>query len=525
MAKSRVTANFAAVEQPRVHGDPCTIILLGATGDLTRRKLIGAIYDLLRKGLLAEGFGILAVDRTPMSDDAYRDIMRQSIQTSDEVKGFDEDMFNRLAARTRYASGDLTAPSCYTAIATRLAELEQGLDEKNRLFYLAVPPVIFTPIVQNLASSGLVDRTHDDRARPWRRCIIEKPFGTSLATARALNDLVLGLFNEHQVYRIDHYLGKETVQNILVFRAANAIFEPIWNQHHIANVQITCAETVGVEARGKYYESAGVVRDMFQNHLFQLLALTAMELPNTFAADDVRNEKVKVLRAVRPFLADGPPAGVRAQYAPGTMGGQPVVGYKQEQLIDPASITPTYAAMKVTIENGRWRGVPFYLRSGKRMAKRVSEIAVQFKVPPFLIRGVTGPKPELPVDPNQLVLRVQPDDGATLRFQAKIPGAAMALTPEIESSSVDMTFDYADAFGAETHPAYETLLLDCMLGDATLFTRSDEVEAGWRLTDPLLDYWEQRDRPAALPTYPAGTPGPLEADALLARDGFRWRVL
>jgi len=524
MHKSSVTANFAAVETPRIHGDPCTVVLLGATGDLTRKKLIGAIYDLLRKELVAEDLSVLAVDREPMTDDAYRELMRQSLKSSDEVKGYDEAIFARLARRTRYASGDLTAAPAYAGIAATLAEMEGG-QPQNRLFYLAVPPVIFTPIVTQLAQWRLAERTSDDRARPWRRLIIEKPFGHDLESARVLNDLVLGFFGEHQVYRIDHYLGKETVQNILVFRSANAIFEPLWNQAHIANVQITNAETVGIESRGRYYESSGVVRDMFQNHLLQLLALTAMELPNTFDANDVRNEKVKVLRAVRPFLAGGKPDAVRAQYAPGTLGDKAVPGYKQEAYVAPDSITPTYGAIRVLIDNGRWRGVPFYLRSGKRMAKRVTEIAIQFKVPPYLICGLSGPTPDLPVEPNKLVLRVQPDDGVTLRFEAKIPGAAMALTPEIEVSSVDMNFGYADAFGAETHPAYETLLLDCMIGDATLFTRSDEVEAGWRLTDPLLDHWEKRDRPPELPTYAAGTAGPLEADALVARDGFRWRRL
>jgi len=362
MQKSTVTANFPAVEVPRIHGDPCTVVLLGATGDLTRKKLIGALYDLLRKDLLDEDFQMLAVDREPMSDDAYHELMRVAVQTSDEIKGYDDALLAKLAARTRYVGGDLTAAASYAGIAAKLGQMEAGR-ARNRLFYLAVPPVIFTPIVTLLAQSGLAERTADDRARPWRRLIIEKPFGHDLESARKLNQLVLGLFGEHQVYRIDHYLGKETVQNLLVFRSANAIFEPLWNEHYISNVQITCAETVGIESRGRYYESAGVVRDMFQNHLLQLLALTAMELPNTFAANDVRDEKVKALRAVRPLLFDGAPAAVRAQYAAGTVGGKPAPGYKEEAYVSPDSTTPTFAALRLMIDNGRWRGVPFYLRS------------------------------------------------------------------------------------------------------------------------------------------------------------------
>jgi glucose-6-phosphate 1-dehydrogenase len=521
--RTGVTANFMAVVQDvRASGDPCTVILLGATGDLARKKLVGAIFDLKRKGLLDEQFHIVAVDREPMGDDAYREIMRAAIQNSDEVQGYTEPLFNQLAARTSYVSGDLTAPDVYAEIGRRLAAIE-GPSPGNRLVYLSVPPVVFTPIVTQLSDSGLVTKTADAGVRPWSRVIIEKPFGHSLETAVELNALVLARFREHQVYRIDHYLGKETVQNLLVFRSANAIFEPVWNRTHVAHVQITAAETVGIEARGRYYESAGIVRDMFQNHLLQLLALTAMELPNTFAANDVRDEKVKVLRAIRPIQQDGAPAAVRAQYTAGTIGGKPVPGYRDEAYVAKDSIMPSYAALRLSIDNGRWRGVPFFLRSGKRMAKRVTEIVVQFKVPAYLMRGITGPTPKFPVEPNRLVLRVQPNDGVTLRFEAKIPGAVMALTPEIEASSVDMNFDYADAFGAETHPAYETLLLDCMLGDATLFTRSDEVEAGWRLTDPLLETWEQRDRPAAIPTYAAGEWGPKEADQLIHYYGFGWQ--
>ncbi len=493
---------------PRLHGDPNVFVLLGATGDLARRKILAALCDLQRKGLLSEQFALLGVDREAMSDDAYRAMVRSALDSSGEVKSLRREDIDAFLARTFYAGADLLSLEAYRAIGARLGNIEAG-QRKNRLFYLAVPPTIFATIASHLSASGLAERTVGG-TRPWTRLIVEKPFGTSLETAISLNKLVLELYGEHQVFRIDHYLGKETVQNILVFRAANAIFEPVWNRAHIAHVQITAAETVGIEGRGRYYEQAGVVRDMFQNHLLQLLALTAMELPVGLRANEVRDEKVKVLRAVRPL---DPASSARGQYE----------GYHEEPHVAAGSITPTYAALRVMIDNGRWRDVPFYLRSGKRMARRVSEIAVRFRTPAFLLRGLSGPTPKEPVEPNELVLRVQPNDGVTLRFEVKIPGAAMQLTPEVEVASANMKFDYADAFGAETHPAYETLIFDCMIGDATLFTRSDEVQAGWQITDPLLRAWEA-EHLSRLPRYPQGSWGPSSADDLLARDGFRWRT-
>jgi glucose-6-phosphate 1-dehydrogenase len=512
--------------EPDGHGDPCTLVVLGAAGDLARRKLLPAVYELARRKLLDPQFALLGVGLESYDDAKYRELAREAILGSEECQSRppDADAVAWLIERTYYLSGDLTSAALYAAMVERLGPIEAGRasEKRNRMFYLAVPPSIMEPIVNLLASSGAAPRTEAPEARPWARVVLEKPFGRSLATARALNHVVLGVFGEHQIYRIDHYLAKETVQNILVFRTANLIFEPLWNHQYIASVQITAAETVGVEKRGKYYEEAGVVRDMVQNHLFQLLALTTMELPVGMSADAVRDEKVKALRAVAPLVPEGgEPAAVRAQYAAGALKDVALPGYREEPNVAPGSVTPTYVALRVAIENWRWQGVPIYLRSGKRLAKRVSEIAIEFRTPPHLhIDGAGGDGP--PLAPNVLVLRVQPDEGVALRFQVKVPGAALALTPEIEVSAVDMDFQYASAFGTEPHPAYETLLLDCMVGDATLFARSDEVEAAWTLIDPLLEHWESKP-PATIATYPAGSWGPAEADQMLVSDGFRWR--
>ncbi len=504
--------------------DPCTMVIFGATGDLTKRKLFPALYQLAAEHLLAPGFAVLAVGReTAETDESYREKMRAALAESDEVKRFDEEVWKRLAERTFYSGGDASDAAAYVAIEKRLVEIEDSrpCEERNRFFYLAVPPSVFEPIVRHLSDSGLVPRHDDPRARPWARVVVEKPFGHSLETAKALNELVLSLFAEHQVYRIDHYVGKETVQNILVFRFANSIWEPLWNRRWISHVQITAAEEVGVELRGKYYEEAGVVRDMFQNHLLQLLALTAMEPPSSMTADSVRDEKVKVLKSIRWLTPESiPDSAVRAQYAAGTIRGKPVPGYCEEPDVDPNSQTPTFAAARFSIDNWRWKGVPFYLRSGKRMAKRASEIAVQFHAPPHLMFGGEGKHKEL--QPNTLVMRVQPNEGISLNFEVKVPGAAVALTEHVEVAPVDMDFSYAEAFGESAAPAYETLLLDVMIGEATLFTRSDEVEAAWKVIDPLLNFWQGHEI-HPMPTYPAGSWGPAEAEALIAQDGAKWR--
>ncbi|HEX9483330.1 MAG TPA: glucose-6-phosphate dehydrogenase [Gemmatimonadaceae bacterium] len=500
------------------------MVIFGAMGDLTKRKLFPALYQLAAEHLLAPEFAVIGIGREPgETDDSFRAKMRAALQESDEVRHFDDEVWKKLAQQIYYCGGDASEEAAYRGIEQKLnlIEKDRAPEDRNRFFYLAVPPSVFQTIVRHLASSGLVPRRDDPAARPWARFVVEKPFGHSLETACQLNALVLSLFAEHQVYRIDHFLGKETVQNVLVFRFANSIWEPLWNRQWISHVQITAAEAVGVEARGKYYEEAGVVRDMFQNHLLQLLALTAMEPPPGMTADAVRDEKVKVLKSVRWLTPESiPSSAVRAQYSAGVAGGNLVAGYRDEPDVARNSQTPTYAAVRFHIDNWRWRGVPFLLRSGKRLAKRYSEIAVTFQSPPHLMFGGNG---QGELQPNVLVLRVQPNEGISLNFQVKVPGAAVALTQELEVAPVDMDFSYTEAFGETTAPAYETLLLDVMIGEMTLFTRSDEVEAAWKIIDPLLQHWESH--PASpMPTYPAGSWGPAEADRLISLDGARWRT-
>ncbi|MCG3157060.1 MAG: Glucose-6-phosphate 1-dehydrogenase 2 [bacterium] len=508
--------DFAAAENPLREGlrleripAPNTMIIFGASGDLTKRKLLPALFNLACDNLLPQEFAVVGFARRTKSHADFREEMMQAIKQFSRRRQFDANLLQNFSERIFYHSSTFEDEGGYAGLQRLLEELETSHQTAgNRLFYLATPPEYYPEIVQRLGQAGMARN-----GRGWTRVIIEKPFGRDLDTARELNRQVLSVFEESQVFRIDHYLGKETVQNILVFRLANGIFEPIWNRHYVDHVQITVAEDLGVEGRGGYYETAGVMRDMIQNHMLQLLALVAMEPPIAFAAQEVRNEKVKVLQAIRPILPEEVEKFVvRAQYSPGSFGGQQVPGYLQEPGVAPDSRTETYVALKLYLDNWRWAGVPFFLRSGKRLPKRATEIAIHFKSAPHLLFGAHTAG----LEANVLALRIQPDEGITLRFAAKLPGAA------IQVRTVNMDFRYGTSFGKPSPEAYERLIWDCMLGDSTLFTRRDEVEASWQFVTPILAGWQQRnDQP--LPQYPAGTWGPPEAEAFIAPEGRRWR--
>ena len=490
---------------------PGTVVIFGAAGDLTRRKLIPALYNLARGRLLPDQFAIVGFANREWSHNVFREQVDRDARP--HVMGdFDQHRWNWLVERLYFVRGDLTDPEAYTRLRGVLAEADAEHHTGNsRLYYLATPPAFFGEVVRCLRGAGLVHEEADG----WRRVIVEKPFGHDLDSAKALNRELLEHLHERQIFRIDHYLGKDTVQNILVFRFANGIFEPIWNRRYVDHVQITAAEHLGVEGRGKYYDTAGALRDMVPNHLFQLLSLIGMEPPVSFEADAVRNEKAKVLQAIQPYGDEGLlTRTVRGQYGDGrSMGGERVPAYRAEERVSPDSATETYVALLVMIDSWRWAGVPFYLRTGKRMPARVTEIMVQFKCAPLMLFEKTA------VDrlaANEIVLRIQPDEQINLRFGVKVPQATLQI------GDVNMDFCYADYFGDAPSTGYETLLYDCLKGDATLFRRADGVEEGWRIVTPILDAW-RAVKPHDFPNYAAGTWGPAESDDLLAKTGRAWR--
>lgn len=490
---------------------PGTFVIFGASGDLTRRKLVPALYNLTKDGLLDDSFAVVGVAAEKMSDEQFRDHLQETIREH-VGSALNQDAWNWLLQRVSYVSGDFRDVEAYQRLSERLRETEkQWGSGGNYIYYLATPPSLFSEIVRRLGKQGLINK---DRSAS-QRIVIEKPFGHDLESAKLLNRELLETVDEEQIYRIDHYLGKETVQNLLVFRFANAIFEPIWNHHFVDHVQITVAEALGVEHRARYYEEAGALRDMVSNHMMQLLSFIAMEPPASFSAEAVRNKKGEVLKAVQPLSPeDVLKQTVRGQYGSGTarkLG--PVPGYRNEQNVQPKSTTETYVAMKLMLDNWRWAEVPFYLRTGKRMPERTTEILIQFKQVPFMLFRDT------PVDhlvPNQLIIRIQPREAILLRFGAKRPG------PSIHIGNVDMDFCYADYFGLTPTTGYETLLYDAVKDDATLFQRADSIEEGWAVMQPILDVWQALP-PRNFPNYPAGTWGPVEADKLLARDGRAWK--
>jgi glucose-6-phosphate 1-dehydrogenase len=506
-----------AVEQPATtlprigkQSDPCIMTIFGAAGDLTARMLIPALHNLARADLLSKEFAVLGVARAHMTDEDFRK------RIYDDVKQYcgdciDPATWDTFSKRFYYFAGDFGDDKLYAQIKDRLIQIDRDhATHQNVFYYLATAPSFFGPIVEKLAATGLMEQNTDH----WRRVIIEKPFGHDLESAKTLNQQLLKVADEKQIYRIDHYLGKETVQNIMAFRFANGIFEPVWNRRYIDHVQISVSETVGVEGRGTYFDHAGSLRDMVPNHIMQLISLTAMEPPISFDANAVRDEQAKILHAIQPISdEDVLSRSVRGQYGDGTESGARVTAYRSEPDVPPDSRTETFVAMKLLIDNWRWADVPFYLRTGKRMTARSTQIVIQFRRAPFVLFRDT------PVDhlmPNQLVLHIQPEEGISLQFAAKVPGPVMRL------GTVDMNFEYQEYFGKQPSTGYERLLHDCMIGDQTLFQRADMVEAGWSIVNPVLDIWKALP-PRNFPNYASGTWGPKDADELLERDGRRWR--
>lgn len=492
------------------------MVIFGAAGDLTKRLVVPSLYNLAVAHLLPKEFALVGVDLATEDAGQWKQNLTEMLgqfvqQHSEESGGVDSDTWKTITDRLYYVQGDLTNAASYQNLKTKLGEID-GSEQTggNYLFYLAIADRFFGTTIEQLAQAGLMKQENGQ----WRRVVVEKPFGHDLASAKALNAQILKVIDETQIYRIDHFLGKETVQNIMMFRFANGMFEPVWNRDRIDHVQITVAETVGVEKRGKFYEKTGALRDMIPNHVFQLVAMTAMEAPNSFSADAVRTEKAKAIEAIRISTMDQVSnIAVRGQYGRGWIDDKNVPEYREEQDVEPDSPMETYAAMKLNIDNWRWSGVPFYIRTGKRMRKRKTSIAIRFKEPPsILLRDMNIRKSA----PNWLLLRIQPDEGMSLEFGAKVPG------PTMQIGDVRMDFKYEDYFGTAPATGYETLIYDVMLGDATLFQRADNIEAGWSVVEPVIEYWAN-NKPHDFPNYRAGSDGPVCGDQLLERDGREWR--
>ena len=512
MSPARVAAGVNPLRDPRDRrlpriAGPCGMVLFGVTGDLSRKKLMPAIYDLANRGLLPPGFALVGFARRDWADQDFGQVVHESVKAHARTP-FREDVWRNLSEGFRFVPGTFDDPAAFDLLAETVHNLEQERGTGGNLaFYLSIPPGFFAQVCEQLERSGLA--TTEDQS--WRRVVIEKPFGHDLKSARELNDIVGNVFPPDSVFRIDHYLGKETVQNMLALRFANQMFEPIWNANYVDHVQITMAEDIGIGGRAGYYDGIGAARDVIQNHLLQLLALTAMEEPVSFGAKDLRSEKEKILSAVK-IPADMARGTARGQYARGWQGGEEVVGYLEEEGVSTASTTETYAAVKLEVDTRRWAGVPFYLRTGKRLGKRVTEIAVVFKKAPHLPFDDTATEE---LGQNAIVIRVQPDEGITMRFGSKVPGNQM------EERDVTMDFGYGNAFTESSPEAYERLILDVLLGDPPLFPRHEEVELSWRILDPIEAWWTRHGKPQA---YPAGGWGPRSSDDMMARDGRTWRM-